>query len=74
MDAPLVSPATDPETSELVDSIVAVMDLAVLPHHDHSAGETFLECKLCGEWEGHEDDCPIPMLERWLAKQSTRSS
>lgn len=33
------------------------------PSHDEA--ETFMECRICGEWDGHTDDCPIPAVLRW---------
>lgn len=65
MAVPLV--AVVAETEDVVAAgVVALLDVAVVPHS--SADETFLECKLCGEWEGHEEGCPVPALEAWLAR------
>jgi hypothetical protein len=35
--------------------------------HSNDDGETFLECVVCGDWEGHTDECPMPHLiaELW---------
>jgi hypothetical protein len=50
----------------LIDLIERVIDCG---GNRHSNGdETFIECLVCGEWEGHTDDCPIPALDRWMAQ------
>lgn len=66
------APATV-ENTELVDSVTAVLDIAIVPHYDRQADETFIQCKLCNEWEGHTDACPVPSLELWLREQPARS-
>jgi len=50
----------------LVDLLLAVEDQAQERHHAEEVGETFISCRLCGEWEGHTDACPIPAIETWL--------
>ena len=58
----------DPPQS-LVELLIDVSDRATewhtMPGDDP---ETFLECLLCGEWEGHADLCPMPAIERWLSE------
>jgi len=29
-------------------------------------GESFEECRLCGDVDSHTDDCPLPALRRWM--------
>jgi hypothetical protein len=37
----------------------------VTRHHTYTDGETFVECELCGGWDDHADDCPVPVLLTW---------
>lgn len=50
----------------LVDLINAIADEATARHHDSQSDETLVECRVCGEWEGHTDLCPIPAIQKWL--------
>lgn len=35
----------------------------------HPAGdETLTQCRLCDEFEGHTDECPMPWIDHWLAE------
>lgn len=52
----------------LNDLLEEVTDEAIARHHHEPSGETLVECKLCGEWEGHTDLCPIPAIEKWQKK------
>ena len=69
-------PPVEPSTREdgLTSAVVTLLDVAITGRYDPMADETFLYCHVCGEWEGHEEECPVPLLERWLSQQSTRSS
>lgn len=51
----------------LVELLNAIADEATSRHHDHQSDETLVECHVCGEWEGHTDECPIPAIQKWLA-------
>jgi hypothetical protein len=55
--------------NELNRAADELLDLAI-SRHPHVGGddesETFLECNVCGEWEGHRDGCFVPALETWL--------
>jgi hypothetical protein len=33
-----------------------------------------MSCHLCGEWKGHSDECAMPYLEDWLARQNGLTS
>jgi len=59
MSAPMI-PA-----EELVTMLNDVADDAIV-RHMNSDDETFLECRVCGEWDSHTDICPIPAIEHWL--------
>lgn len=55
-------------TNAVANALEAVLDEAYVRHHDSNADETFVHCQVCEEWEDHEDDCPIPVIEKWLEK------
>lgn len=63
-DCDIMEQEDDPD---LVDAIEALIDTAM---RGHSTGgedpETFYECRACGEWDGHTDNCPIPLAQLWL--------
>lgn len=48
----------------VVEIVNLLVDNAIVSHSN--GDETFHECLVCGDWEGHTDDCPMPALERWL--------
>lgn len=50
----------------LIDTLNGLLDDAIRRHTERSTEETFEECILCGEWEGHTDQCPIPAIDRFL--------
>jgi hypothetical protein len=50
---------------ELIDVLESVTDWGLVPHHHEPSGETLVECKVCGEWEGHTDLCPVPAIQKW---------
>lgn len=62
MTEPNTAPYEAPE--ELIDLVNHLVDLAIVPHSN--GDETFQECRLCGRWEEHADECPVPALERWM--------
>jgi hypothetical protein len=46
--------------------VAAVNELLDTVMDRHSNGdETFIECKVCGEWEDHAVDCFVPAVEKW---------
>lgn len=51
----------------VVEAVDALMDVATRTETNRD-GETFTECKMCGEWEGHHDDCPMPAIVKWWEK------
>lgn len=51
----------------LIDLVNQTVDEAIQKRHDRTSGESFVFCGLCGEWEDHTPDCPIPWLDSWLA-------
>lgn len=48
------------QPDEVVNVLQELIDVGVRRHVDATADETFTECLVCGEWEGHLDDCPMP--------------
>lgn len=56
---------TTPEP--LVEALSAVLDAQHREYHPQS-DETFVQCLVCGEWEGHDDSCPVPAIENWARK------
>ncbi len=58
-----VLPDADPAVPEAAQ---ALLDVAVRTH-GNSDGETFAECRACGEWEGHKAGCFVPALQQWLS-------
>jgi len=53
------------EVAELVEQL---LDVAT-SRHTHSGpdgeSETFIECHVCGEWEGHKDGCFVAAMQAW---------
>jgi hypothetical protein len=56
-------PAFEPP-QEVIDAAEGLLDAATARHGNHD--ETFTECLMCGEWEGHAESCPIPKLKEWM--------
>lgn len=52
---------------QILDQLEEVLDTAIVRHHDHKSDETLMECRLCEEWEGHTENCPIPTIEKFMA-------
>ena len=52
-------------TEDACEMVQAFLESALisLPTPD---GETFVECRLCGDVDGHNDGCPLPALQAWL--------
>ncbi len=48
----------------VIELMNLLADNAIVRHSNDD--ETFLECLVCGEWDGHADECPMPAIERWL--------
>ena len=53
--------------TEVVNAVESLLDVSLERHSDGE--ETFIACHLCGSWEGHEDECPVPALLRWLGRK-----
>jgi hypothetical protein len=51
----------------LIEAIDSVVSDAISKSTTADDEETFTLCRLCGEWEGHTDDCPIPWMDSWLS-------
>ena len=50
----------------LNEQLEEFLDNSQAKRRDSFSEETFTECMLCGEWEGHKDNCPVPAIEKWL--------
>ena len=49
--------------------VQALLESAVLSHQTRNSAdeyETFEECRLCGDVDGHNEGCPVPALRAWL--------
>jgi len=55
----------EPARTQVVENLIDALDRAILRHSNDE--ETFTECILCYEWEGHKEDCPIPAIDKWLS-------
>lgn len=53
------------EPPEVVVALITLLVDSAIVRHSNTE-ETFVECLVCGDWEGHTDDCPVPALERWM--------
>ena len=56
------------ERQTLNEQLESILEESKIPHRDSESEESFNECVLCKEWDGHEPACPIPAIEKWLAK------
>lgn len=52
--------------TDLDNRLEQILEDTIAKHHDSQSGETFEECVLCGEWDGHEVLCPIPAIDKWV--------
>ena len=54
-------------TDDAANAVQALLDVALVRLRDyHHADVTLIECQLCGDVDGHTDDCPIPAVQRWM--------
>lgn len=51
-------------SDEIVRAVETLVD-AVIVQHPNADQEIFLECKVCGEWDGHKPTCFLPVLLAW---------
>lgn len=56
---------TPDRQDQIVDAVETLVDVAV-SRHTNRDDETFTECHVCHEWEGHTHTCFVPALEQWL--------
>jgi hypothetical protein len=56
-------------SQRLIDLVDELIGLSVIRHYDRTADEHMTECRLCGGWEEHRDECLIPAAERWMARE-----
>ena len=58
--------APDPDPpEEVIAAVEALLDVAVA--RTSTGDETFVHCRVCGEWEGHTATCFVPGLLAWQA-------
>jgi hypothetical protein len=50
---------------DVLDAIQALCDTATVLHSVRDSDEVFIECRVCGGWEEHEHDCPMPAIHAW---------
>ena len=53
------------EESELVERVVYLLNAAVELVEARPTVHV-MECQMCGMWDCHTDQCPVPALEHWL--------
>lgn len=58
-----------PPLPPLNDLLADLEDEATIRHYDPQADEWQLDCRLCGQRDGHTDLCPLPAISRWLDAQ-----
>jgi hypothetical protein len=51
---------------ELLDTMQKIVEDAVIYHNDSESGESFRECVVCGDWDEHHKNCPVPAIELWI--------
>jgi len=50
---------------EIADLVQDLLDIALEHLHDRASEESFEECHLCGDVDGHAEGCAIPLLQAW---------
>ena len=53
-------------TDDAAEAVQTLLLIARERLYDRNADEVFYECQLCGDVDGHTDDCPIPAVQRWM--------
>ena len=53
------------ENEDLYAAVENLIDFAYRSLYDNRSEETFKECQICDEVDGHRDGCPISGLEKW---------
>ncbi len=48
--------------TEVAEAVEALVDVGL---SQHGTDEAFIECHLCGDWDGHKTGCPMPLLLVW---------
>jgi hypothetical protein len=48
------------------DALAQLADVSTFRHADTQSDETFVECGVCGEWEGCKAGCPMPLVRALL--------
>jgi hypothetical protein len=51
---------------DVEDAVENLFDVSLVKHYDSTSEDTFEECLMCGDWEGHKEGCPIPPLKKWM--------
>lgn len=54
-------------TQDAIDAVDHFID-AVTERQSWHSGETYFICRLCNEADGHDERCPVPTVQRWLAE------
>ena len=53
-------------TDDAAEAVQTLLLIARERIYDRNKDEVFYECQLCGDVDGHTDDCPIPALKAWM--------
>ena len=48
------------------DDVQGLLDVLSERMHDRTSDETFIQCKACGEVDGHSQQCFVPLMQRWV--------
>jgi hypothetical protein len=56
----------------IVDAVESLLDASIARHSN--GDETFVECLVCGDWEGHQAGCFVPALLAWQETPDTDST
>jgi hypothetical protein len=49
----------------VIEAVAELLDTVTNGTYHESTDEVFTQCLMCGEWEGHADECPVPALKKW---------
>lgn len=59
---------TPAERNRLAELAQELVEAATHRTYDHASDEVLTECLMCGKAEEHAPDCPVPIIELWLAQ------
>ena len=65
----VIKPAKISLAREDADAIEEFLASTKRTNYDPTSEETFVECTICAEWEGHTKECVVPILQKLIAKE-----